>query len=291
MRIALAQIDCRLGNLPANRETHRAALQQVQQSGGADLVVFPELSLTGYRLRSNIHRAMLDERQFSEWWQLLRESAQVSDETALVVGYVELTERAILHNSCALLRGAEKIFNHRKVYLPTYGMFEEERYMRAGNRFQICSLDMPGGQNWRIGILCCEDAWHNSAWAIMQSRGVDLVIIPSASPGRGVETARLGSHRSWHGILSTQAEMAGCWVAYCNRVGFEDDINFWGGSAIFAPSGEVAAEGPLMDNALISCEIEKRAITTARLATPIGGTEDWHLTLREIADAISLSEE
>ena len=88
-------------------------------------------------------------------------------------------------------------------------MFEEERYMRAGNRFQIYSLDTPDGHNWRIGILCCEDAWHNSAWAIMQARGVDLVIIPSASPGRGVESARLGSQRSWHGILSTQAEMAG----------------------------------------------------------------------------------
>ena len=70
MRIALAQIDCRLGNIPANREIHRAALQNVQQSGGADLVIFPELSLTGYRLRSNIHRAMLDDRQFLEWWDL-----------------------------------------------------------------------------------------------------------------------------------------------------------------------------------------------------------------------------
>ena len=79
----------------------------------------------------------------------------------------------------------------------------------------------------------------------------------------------------------------GCWVAYCNRTGFEDDINFWGGSAIFAPSGEVVAEGPLMDSAVVIHEIDKRAITTARLATPIGGTEDWHLTIREISDAIS----
>ena len=286
MRIALAQIDCRLGNIPANRETHRAMLCEVQQAGGADLVIFPELSVTGYRLRSNIHRAMLDDAQFAGWWARLRTDAALPPETAVVVGYVELTERAVLHNSTALLRGDQVLFTHRKVYLPTYGMFEEERYMRAGNRFRIITLTLPDGERWRVGMLCCEDAWHNSAWAILQARGVDLIIIPSASPGRGVESTRLGSQRSWHGILSTQAEMTGCWVAYCNRVGFEDDINFWGGSAIFAPSGEMVAEGPLMDAALVVHDVDKRSITTARLTTPLGGTEDWHLTLREIADAL-----
>jgi predicted amidohydrolase len=115
---------------------------------------------------------------------------------------------------------------------------------------------------------------------------VDLVIVPSASPGRGVESERLGSQRSWYGLLSTQAEMSGCWIAYCNRVGFEDDINFWGGSAIFAPSGEMRASAPLMDPYLLIEDIDKRAITTARISTPLIADENTELTIRELQYAL-----
>ncbi|HOF88890.1 MAG TPA: nitrilase-related carbon-nitrogen hydrolase, partial [Armatimonadota bacterium] len=125
-------------------------------------------------------------------------------------------------------------------------------------------------------------AWHNSAWLIMQARGVDLVLIPSASPGRGVEAERLGSQQSWHGILRTQAEFCGCYVAHCNRVGFEDDIHFWGGSAVFAPTGEIVAEGTLMDPDLLCCDLDKRVLTRTRVATPLVADENWDLTLREL---------
>ncbi len=286
MRIALAQIDCRLGNIPANRERHQQALQRVRAEGGADLVVFPELSVTGYRLRSDIHRVLLNDAQLARYWARLRNDAQLSPATVVALGYVELTDRATIHNTTALLQGEGVRFKHRKVYLPTYGMFEEERYMRRGRRLRVTTLSTPAGETWRVGVLCCEDAWHCSAWAIMQAYGVDLVIVPSASPGRGVESERLGSQRSWYGILSTQAEMSGCWVAYCNRVGFEDDINFWGGSAIFAPSGEMRASAALMDPDLLTFELEKRAVTTARISTPLIADEDWELTLREMRHAL-----
>lgn len=287
MRIALAQIDCRLGNFPANLATHRQALAAVQMQGGADLVLFPELSLTGYRLRSDIHRAMLDAQNFAEVAQRLRTDEELAPSMCCAVGYVELTRRAALHNTTALLRGdaPEPIFQHRKVYLPTYGMFEEERYMRPGDRFRTTDITTAAGERWRVGVLCCEDAWHASAWAILQARGVDLILVPSASPGRGVESERLGSQQSWYGILSTHAEMTGCWVAYCNRVGFEDDINFWGGSVLFSPNGEIVTQAPLMDPAVAIGEATKRAIVTARIATPLTATEDWELTLRELADA------
>lgn len=289
MRIALAQIDCRLGNIPANLATHREMLGRVREQGAADFVLFPELSLTGYRLRSNIHRAMLDDDAFGRAWSKLRADAQLPAHTVCSLGYVELTDRSVLHNTTALLRGDADVpvYRHRKVYLPTYGMFEEERYTRAGNRFRTHDLTTPGGERWRVGVLCCEDAWHSSAWAIMQARGADLIVVPSASPGRGVSSERLGSQRSWYGILSTQAEMTGSWVAYCNRVGFEDDIHFWGGSALFAPSGELVASAALMEEDLLLQEITKRAVTTARIATPLTASEEWDLTIRELTDAWS----
>ena len=287
MRIALGQIDCRLGNIPANIATHRACLADVNARGGADMIVFPELSLTGYRLRSDIHRAMLDDAHLTEVCGQLRAEEAIAPASCCVVGYVELSARSVLHNSTAILHGdcAAPVFRHRKVYLPTYGMFEEERYMRRGDRFRTYDLTTAAGERWRVGILCCEDAWHDSAWLLMQARGVDLVLVPSASPGRGVESDRLGSQKSWHGILSTQAEFTGCWVAYCNRVGFEDDIHFWGGSALFSPSGEIVAEAALLDPDLLVHDINKRAITTARLLTPLTADEQWELTIRELEDA------
>jgi len=288
MRIALAQIDCRLGNLPANLATHRGALAAVHAAGGADLAVFPELSLTGYRLRSNIYRAMMDDAQLARACAGLAEGGMIPPAMHCAVGYVELSARAAVHNSCALLRGdcAEPSFRHRKVYLPTYGMFEEERYMRPGDRFRTVNLTAADGETWRVGVLVCEDAWHDSAWVLMQARGVDLVLVPSASPGRGVESERLGSQRSWHGILATQAEFTGCYVAYCNRVGFEDDIHFWGGSAVFAPDGTTVAEGKLMDPDVVIATLDKPAITRARLQTPLMADENWDLTLREMKAAI-----
>jgi predicted amidohydrolase len=288
MRIALAQIDCRLGNLPANLATHREALAAVRDNGGADLAVFPELSLTGYRLRSNVYRAMMDDAQFARACEGLKADGLIPSTMSCALGYVELSSRSAVHNTCAILRGdcAEPPFRHRKVYLPTYGMFEEERYMRPGDRFRTVDLTASDGDTWRVGVLVCEDAWHDSAWVLLQARGVDLVLVPSASPGRGVEAERLGSQRSWHGILATQAEFTGCYVAYCNRVGFEDDIHFWGGSAVFAPDGTTVAEGKLMDPDVVIADIDKAAITRARLQTPLLADENWDLTLRELRVAV-----
>ncbi len=287
MKIALAQIDCRLGNIPANIAIHRTALAEIKERGGADLAVFPELSLTGYRLRSDIHRAMLDDAQLQRVCQKLQLEEMLPSPGYCSLGYVELSERAVIHNTTALLQTGCSMppFRHRKVYLPTYGMFEEQRYTRPGDRFRSTEIVTAGGERWRIGMLCCEDAWHDSAWLIMQARGVDLVLVTSASPGRGVEAERLGSQQSWYGILSTQAEFTGCWVAYCNRAGFEDDIHFWGGSAIFSPTGETCAEAPLMDPHVLLTEISKRSIITARTMTPINADENWDLTIRELQHA------
>lgn len=287
MRIALAQIDCRLGNLPANLATHRAALAAIRDAGGADLTVFPELSLTGYRLRSDIYRTLLDDAQLARECAALTADGLLPADAHCAIGYVELSPRAAVHNTTALLRGdcAGPIFRHRKVYLPTYGMFEEARYMRPGDRIRTYDL-IADGETWRVGVLCCEDAWHDSAWMLMQAWGVDLVLVPSASPGRGAEAERLGSQRSWHGILATQAEFTGCWVAYCNRVGFEDDIHFWGGSAVFAPTGEIVAEGQLMEPDLVIAELDRATITRARLMTPLTADENFDLTLRELRRAM-----
>ncbi len=283
MRIALAQIDCRLGNIPANLATHGTALRAARDAG-ADFTLFPELSLTGYRLRSSINRAMLTEAALEDAaGRLCAEDALGADQYC-AFGCVELSERLVIHNTTLLVQGCTPapLFRHRKVYLPNYGMFEEQRYMHPGDRFRTVDITLKDGATWRVGILCCEDAWHDSAWLIMQARGADLVLVPSASPGRGVESDRLGSQQSWHGVLRTQAEFCGCYVAHCNRVGFEDDIHFWGGSALFSPTGEIVAEAKLMDPDLLICELDKRVLTRARIATPLIADENWDLTLREL---------
>jgi len=283
MRIALAQIDCRLGNIPANLAAHGEALRAAREAG-ADFTLFPELSLTGYRLRSSINRVMLADDALAEIARRLCDEGALGAEQFAAFGCVELSPRAVVYNTTLLIQGCAPAprFRHRKVYLPSYGMFEEERYMHPGDRFRTADIMLQDGETWRVGVLCCEDAWHDSAWLIMQARGADLVLVPSASPGRGVESERLGSQQSWHGILRTQAEFCGCYVAHCNRVGFEDDIHFWGGSAVFAPTGEIVAEGTLMDPDLLCCDLDKRVLTRTRVATPLVADENWDLTLREL---------
>jgi len=288
MRLALAQIDCRLGNLPANLAAHRAALAAVRDAGGAALALFPELSLTGYRLCANTHRAMLDDAQFRRFGAQLAADDLLPPGMVCAVGYVELSPRAALHNTTALLSGPDAApqFRHRKVYLPHDGIFEEARYLRAGDR--VRTIDLPlGGVTWRVGVLCGEDAWHNAAWLMLQARGVDLVLAPAASPARGVAAESPNSPQRWHSLLATQAALAGCYVAYVNRVGFEDEIHFPGGSALFAPDGDLVAHARQLDPDLVIAELDKAAITRARLQAPLRADEPWDVTLRELQRALA----
>ncbi len=272
---AVAQIGPRLGNVDANRALLIDEVRKAEKEG-ADLLVFPELSLTGYFLKD-----MVPEVAVRRGAERMREIAALSEKVSLVVGFVEESSRHGFFNSAAYFESGRMLHVHRKVYLPTYGLFDENRYVGRGDR--VRAFDTRFG---RAAILICEDAWHPSLAGIASLDGADLLIIPSASPARGVSKANgeggLAIQRVWRSLGRTYAAAYNQHVIFSNRVGYEDGIHFWGGSEILAPSGEPLAQARRAEEQLLLCPVDTANVRRARISSPTIRDEDVHLTLREL---------
>jgi len=272
LSVALAQIDPALGDRGRNLERHRQWVKQAAETG-ASLLVFPELSLTGYFLKDLVPDSaiQLDSKE-------MRDLAALSTELDVVLGAViESPDHRYFNASLYFSRG-ELLHVHRKVYLPTYGMFDEQRYFAPGDRFR--SFPTPFG---RAGILVCEDIWHLSSAYILSLQGVDMIICPSSSPGRGITTdERLGTAESYALVCRTYAQFLTTFFLYCNRVGFEDGANFWGGSMVIGPNGDVIAQHQDADEALVLATLDLADVRRERLANPLLRDERLELTINEL---------
>jgi predicted amidohydrolase len=273
LSIALVQMNTVLGNVQRNLEKHLAYIKQAQASG-ADLVVFPELSLTGYVLQdiaaTVAHRPLPDDSVFK---RLLH----ASNEIDMVVGFVEEDERYRYYISAAYLSNGKISHVHRKVYLPTYGIFDEKRYFAAGNSFRAFETKFG-----RAGILICEDFWHASSPYTLWLDGADLMLFISASPGRGVTEEILGSAQWVETVNRTYAGLFTTFVAHVNRVGFEDGLNFWGGAAIFDPDGRQIALAPYNEEGLTIAELDLNQLRRTRIRLPLLRDERSEIVLKEL---------
>ena len=263
--VALAQMAPRLGDVAANLERHLTVASEAR-ARGAGLVLFPELSLTGYFLKDLVPDVAL-RVEAPEIAALAEASAGVD----IVAGCVIEGDDARFFNAALYFAGGRLHHVHRKVYLPTYGLFDESRYMAQGDRFRAFSPPMAGaGRAWRAGILVCEDMWHPSAAGVLARDGVDLLICPSASPARGVGRGQsLGTAQSYDAMTRTYAQLFTAYVVYCNRVGFEDGVAFWGGSRAVGPDGRLLAEPAGRDECLALYPIDLDAVRRARIANPL----------------------
>lgn len=272
---AAAQIGPTLGNLDANRELLVREVRKAERKG-VDLLVFPELSLTGYFLKD-----MVPEVALARGDPRVKEIAALSRNVSLVVGFVEESSAHGFFNSAAYFEGGETLHVHRKVYLPTYGLFDENRYVGRGEK--IRAFDTRFG---RAAILICEDAWHPSLAGIASLDGADLLIVPSASPARGVGRrggrGGLAIQRVWRALTGTYAAVYNQHVIFSNRVGYEDGINFWGGSEILSPGGEPLARAGRTKERLLLSPMDAANVRRARISSPTVRDEDMRLTLREL---------
>lgn len=273
-KLALAQFAPRLGDVDANLKaildlTARAHAQR------ADLVVFPELGLTGYYVKDLVtdvaSRPTPDDPRFAP---LLAASRDLD----LVVGFVEEDARHRYYLAAAYLSEGRVVYVHRKVYLPTYRLFDDARFFAAGTSFR--AFDTRFG---RVGLLICEDAWHISSPYVLWMDGADFLIDISASPGYGIPVnGELMNAATVNNFLRTYAELLTTYVFYANRVGVEDGIAFWGGSCIFAPDGSRVADAPLFEDALLIAEIDADALRRARLKLPTLRDEQGELVRHEM---------
>lgn len=282
LKVGLAQISPFLGDVPRNLGLHLERIEQAKEQG-VQLLCFPELSLTGYVLRDLVPEVAMEAAEDSPVLADLLAATSARGRAAahapdLLVSFVEEDERHRYYIAAAYLSQGHIAHLHRKAYLPTYGMFEEARFLSAGNRFR--AFDTRFG---RMGILICEDFWHMSGPYALWMDGADILLLASASPGRGLSPdAALGSSRSVEIINQTYATFLTDFVLHCNRVGFEDGLNFWGGSTIFGPDGKLVAQAPYFEDTLLTATLDLDALHRVRQQLPLLRDERMELLRREL---------
>jgi predicted amidohydrolase len=275
LRIALAQLAPRLGVVEANLERHRELLAEAR-ADGADLVVFPELGLTGYLLQDlNAEVAMrLDDPRLTA---LAEETADLS----AVVGFVEESADHRLFIAAALMEDGAIRHVQRKVFLPTYGLFDERRFFAAGSIIRA----VPSRLGIGLGIAICEDFWHLAVPQLLALDGAQVLINISSSPGRDVAAVNevgLGTATSWRTLMRAYAQLTTSFVVYVNRVGVEESITFWGGSEVIGPSGQAVFQAPLHDEGLYLVDVELSDLRRERIGLPLLRDERPELVLRQL---------
>jgi len=261
--------------LDENLARHRTLLAEAR-AGGADLVVFPELGLTGYQLQdlaAEVAMAADDPR--------LAELAALAIDFSAVVSFVEESTDHRLFIAAALLEDGVVRHIHRKLYLPTYGLFDERRFFAAGDQLRA----VPSRLGVGVGLGVCEDFWHLSVPQVLALDGAQILINVSSSPGRDLAATHevgLGTATSWRTLMRTYAQLTTSFVVFCNRVGVDESISFWGGSEVIDPTGAAVLSAPLYDEGLFTVDISVADIRRERIGLPLLRDERPELQVREL---------
>ena len=272
--IALAQTDSIPGDSKTNIAKHIEFVHRARD-GGADLIIFPELSLSGYSIKDLNWDLAFHVGEKERLGELLEESKNIS----IILGAVEESPEFGIHNSALFLAGNQATVAHRKMYLPTYGMFEEQRYFSPGKN--VRALQSPFG---KLGILICEDMWHLPLPYLLAQQGAWIIICLTASPTRlSSENKNLQVGQVNTENHQTYARLLSSYIVSVNRVGFEDGVNFWGGSEVIGPDGSVVVQAKLFDEDLVFAEIDDNEVRRARRFARHFLDDDPHLVQRELA--------
>jgi NAD+ synthase (glutamine-hydrolysing) len=257
MTVAVAQLAPALRDATGNA----GRIVEVVRRARADLVVTPELSLTGYDLGDSVHRLA---RPVSHG-AVVAGFEGLSAESETLVGMVERDVGGPFNSAVLLGAGGEVMYRHRKIYLPTYGMFDEGRWFGRGSALEPFEL-LSG---WRIGVLICEDFWHPGLVYVLASRGIDVLVVQAAAPARGVweggYAGGFGSADVWERIARTTAQLYSIYVVLANRSGVEGGVTFAGNSLIVGPDGIVVARAPHEGEALLTATLSRRTVERARV--------------------------
>jgi predicted amidohydrolase len=277
LRLGVAQFAPRLRAVDENA----AMIAAAAAAAAADLLVTPELSLTGYELGDAVHVLACG----AERGTRLRVAGLERAPGLLVVGLPEYDIGGPYNTAAALHRGAV-VFRHRKLYLPTYGMFDEGRWFGRGST--VDAWTTPSG--WRVGILICEDFWHPALAYLLAAHGIELLLVPAAAAGRGVWAAgahsAFASNDAWERIARTTAQLYGIYVALANRVGVEGGVTFSGGSLIVGPDGTILQRADERTATTLLAELSREELARARRPYAHARDDDQHLVARELARLI-----
>jgi N-carbamoylputrescine amidase len=270
LRVAIVQSKPAKGQYERNLAQTREAFAQLSEDP-PDLVVLPEGALTGYFLEGAVYDLALPADSFAgdltNAWRAT--SAQPVD---IAAGFFE-NDEGTFYNSALYLQvgddGERIVHLHRKMFLPTYGVFDEERFLSRGHK--LGTFETRFG---RMALLVCEDACHAIVLTLAAIKGARIVIVPSASPGRGVENEgerELESVTRWREMLRNAAIEHGIYVIYAGLTGFEGGKGMSGSSFVVDPLGRVLVQAPASEACIVRADLDTREIDLARASLPLLG--------------------
>lgn len=270
VKLAIVQFKPRKGDLDGNFAELGSAFTQLAAVRPAyELVVLPEAALTGYFLEGGVYDLALPAETFAAklagTWR-----AAGGGPVDLVAGFYE-TSGGSYYNAAAYVRveaqGHRIEHVHRKMFLPTYGVFDEQRFLSRGRRLQ--AFDTRFG---RMAILICEDAWHSLMPTLAAIKGAATLIVPSASPGRGLAGGgELESVQHWRSVLRAYAVEHGVFVIYAGLAGFEGGKGMTGSSSAIDPFGETLVAAPALGAHVLSVDLDYSEVDVARARLPLLG--------------------
>lgn len=285
MKIAVAQIVPKLGDVEANIDLHLDVLEKARKRK-ARLVVFPELGLTGYTLKDLAGEVALDPARDPRFRRLAARTRGL----AAVVGFVEESpsDRGLFYNAAAFVADGRVVHVHRKVFLPTNGIFEEAKIFAPGRDFR--TFEAPFG---RAGLLVCRDFLQLGSSYAHYAAGADAIICISAAPGRGVSggSGAFETSRMWELMGEAVSFFGTCYVVYANRAGSEDGVTFAGGSFVYAPGGRLAARAKAAEPDLVFCDLDPAAVGRARRAWLFKRDERPEAVWRSLERTVRASED
>ncbi len=255
MKVALCQIDTILGKIDRNIVKISNYVDKAIYDK-CDMVVFPELALSGYGLRDLVFDVALksDDSFFDE-------VKQKSKDIDIVFGYVE-EDGGYTYNSALYFSKGNMVYNYRKNFLPDYGMFEEGRYFASGNTIDTIETDFG-----KVTLFICEDSFHISAQDIAFQNNTDILIILSASPF-WMDSKSIKPDL-WKSVCSNFTQLSGSYAIFANRVGFEDGVGFFGNSFVMDTDGNIIKEAKMFKEEMLIVEFDERLVLKAKSKMPI----------------------
>ena len=241
MKIAIAQVAPKISR--DNVTLHLRFIKDAIKAN-ADVVVFPELSMSGYMMMDKLYEDAFSLDEFSDIEALSRD-------IDIVFGAPTREEHKI-YNSALYFSQGTLTHVHHKNYLPNYGMFEESRFFFKGDTLEL--FDTPHG---KAMMVVCEDLWSGEMIEKIADAKPDIVYVLAASPARDFKDDTLLIEDKWHSVLKTTALLSGTHVVFSNRIGFEDGVGFWGGSCLVKPNTYIDAKAPCFEEALLLVELDK----------------------------------
>jgi N-carbamoylputrescine amidase len=270
LKLAVAQIEAQCGDVSANLQKHLDVIDAARATG-AEILLFPELSLTGYCVGEESLELALPRDH-----EILQRLATASQGLWTVVGFIEEGVAAQIHNSLAVLRDGAVVFLHRKLNLATYGKLEEGKHFAGGRYLETFNL----GPRWRAASLICADCWNPALVHLAAVQGATLLLLPVAS-ALDVVGGEVPNPLGWQRVLDFYAMVYGVPLAMANFIGVQKGARFWGGSRILDPYGNCLAQAGESEE-LIAADLNFQAVMSARYHLPTLRDSNLDLVYREL---------